>query len=126
MFPVGIRARIEGKAGEKAEYSVSSNITTGFEWHVVEDGGLRCETEYVSDPNPGILCGVGGLQVFRMVTDSPGTYILRAICMRSDELGGSLEVVFEAGPQGNPRGRSRCSRGQIQDHRAVARAMTRV
>ena len=101
VLPVSIRARLTGKAGEPAEYSVSSNITTGFEWHVVEDGGLRCESRYVSDPNPELLDGVGGSHVFRMTADSPGTYVLRALCMRSDEFGGSLEVVFEVGPAGH-------------------------
>ena len=98
--PVGIRARLAGTAGEPAEYSVRSNITTGFEWRVVEDGGLRCESRYVPDPNPGLLDGVGGHQVFVMTADSPGTYVLRAISTRSEEFGSSLEVVFEAGPPG--------------------------
>ena len=102
VSPVKTRARLTGEVGEPAEYSVSSNITTGFEWHIVEDGGLRCESRYVSDPNPEMLDGVGGTQVFRMTADSPGTYVLRAISMRSDEVGSSLEIVFEVGPQGHP------------------------
>lgn len=60
VSPVGIRVRLTGIVGEPADYRVDSNITTGFEWQVVEDGCLRCECSYVSDPNPDMLDGVGG------------------------------------------------------------------
>ena len=98
VSPVGTRARLAGKVGEPVEYRIRSNITTGFEWDVVDDGGLRCESAYVSDPNPRLLDGVGGSQVFRITAGSPGTFILRALYTRSDEVGGSLEIIFEADP----------------------------
>ena len=91
--PVNYRASLKTAAGKPAEYSIDANITTGFEWVIAESEGLQSSTAYVPDPNPRMLDGTGGRQVFRMSAESPGIYILRAVCIRSpDECGGALEL----------------------------------
>ena len=102
--PVENRKKVETVVGKTVSLTMDANITTGFRWVVVDDGGLICEDRYESDPNPGYLCGVGGKHIFEMTARSPGTYILHAVYMRPWEEQGinSLEVVLTATePAGN-------------------------
>ncbi|MBR4225865.1 MAG: protease inhibitor I42 family protein [Candidatus Methanomethylophilaceae archaeon] len=102
--PVGRRIALSAKAREKVSQAVGANTTTGFEWRVVDDGGMVCEDRYVSDPNPGFLCGVGGRHIFEMMAESPGTYVLRAVYQRPWEsyADDTLEIVLEASGQTEP------------------------
>ncbi len=102
--PVDSRVVLKAGAREVVSHSESANITTGFEWKVVDDGGLLYNDSYRSHPNPGTLCGVGGDHTFQMIAESPGTYTLRAVYMRpwEDYTGRSLEIVLEATGQDDP------------------------
>ncbi len=102
--PVDSRVVLKARAREIVSHSESANITTGFEWRVVDDGGLLCNDYYRSHPNTGALCGVGGDHTFEMIANSPGTYTLRAVYMRpwEDYADGSLEIVVEAAGQAEP------------------------
>ncbi|MBR6204372.1 MAG: protease inhibitor I42 family protein [Candidatus Methanomethylophilaceae archaeon] len=98
ILPVDRRISVKAVAREGVSYAADANTTTGYEWNVVDGGGLMFKDRYVSDPNPGALCGVGGRHVFEMMAESPGTYILRAVYARpwEDYSDDALEIVLEA------------------------------
>ena len=65
--------------GGTVEISLKGNITTGYDWVLVDSDGLTLVSdEYVPDYTGDIpLCGSGGTHVFRFSCDSPGSHTLR-------------------------------------------------
>lgn len=71
----------------KAEFALSSNPTTGFQWfaHLIKDGVVTLSDSngsYVSDETDQILCGSGGTQYFTITAVAPGETILVLDYMR--------------------------------------------
>lgn len=89
---------VEAEVRKRAVFDLKANITTGFSWKVVDDGGLRYSSNYVSNPNPKGMCGVGGRQNVALVADSPGVYKFSMVYSRSWEegSGSNLQVTFNA------------------------------
>lgn len=60
------------KAGDSRTVTIDSNPTTGYYWYVVTTGYDKCKvasSEYVSNPHPEGMTGVGGVQSFRLECD---------------------------------------------------------
>jgi len=68
------------RVGEKLKLSLASNITTGYSWELVELDTTVVENtaqEYVPDPAPEGMTGVGGIEIWDFTGRSPGTTPLR-------------------------------------------------
>lgn len=66
--------------GGKLKLSLASNITTGYSWELVELDTTVVENtaqEYVPDPAPEGMVGVGGTEIWDFTGRSPGTTPLR-------------------------------------------------
>ena len=61
--------------GATYEWEIESNPTTGYNWYIVSDEGLKIESEFVSKSD---LCGAPGIQVFKISSDKKGTFELVA------------------------------------------------
>ncbi len=107
--PVNSRVRLRTVPGKKAVHDKRANATTGFQWRIVDDGGMKCSDYYVSDPNPRGMCGVGGRHFFEMEADSPGIYVVRAVYSRPWEEGyiDALEMTVEVVPDDKDGAQSR-------------------
>ena len=95
---------VDAEVRKQAVFDLRANITTGFAWEVVDDGGLRYSSRYVSNPNPKGMCGVGGRQHVALVADSPGVYKFSMSYRRSWEegSGSNLMVTLNAKPAPQP------------------------
>ena len=56
--------------------SLRGNPTTGYGWTCEAPEGVDVESSYVPDIASGDICGSGGTFVFRIHSDTPGTYDL--------------------------------------------------
>ena len=56
-------------------WEIESNPTTGYNWSLVSDEGLKIETEFITKSD---LCGAPGIQVFMISSDKKGTFKLTA------------------------------------------------
>lgn len=66
---------IEVEAGEEFTIVVDSNVTTGFEWRLVEDTPNEAVVEFVSqeyEPDEPITTGSGGVDIWTFRAVAPG------------------------------------------------------
>ena len=56
-------------------WEMESNPTTGYNWYLRSDEGLKVDTEFISDSK---LCGAPGIHVFLISSDRKGTFTLTA------------------------------------------------
>jgi len=71
--------------GEAFELTLEANATTGYTWEVAdiaEDIVQLTGSEYIPDPNPERLCGVGGKSVFRFQAMGKGRTTLKLVYHR--------------------------------------------
>jgi predicted secreted protein len=72
---------IELRAGETLRLRLAANRTTGYRWHAsgVEDGYLSVPQppEYVPDQASPRVAGAGGIEVWQLRAQRPGTVVLR-------------------------------------------------
>lgn len=86
--------------GELVVVELAENPTTGFQWSLEADEGVRLQaSEYVQDPGGAI--GGGGRRRFPMVIYQPGAFSIRAKLWRSWEGDRSIcarfGLVFQVG-----------------------------
>ena len=62
-------------AGSVYRWELESNPTTGYNWYLVSDEGLKIETEFKSDSE---LCGAPGIHTFLISSEKKGTFKLTA------------------------------------------------
>jgi inhibitor of cysteine peptidase len=71
---------IELRAGETLQLRLTANRTTGYRWHAsgTEDGCLSAPQppEYFPDQPPRVA-GAGGIEVWQLRAQRPGTAVLR-------------------------------------------------
>ena len=56
-------------------WELQSNPTTGYNWFIVSDEGLKIESEFITKSD---LCGAPGIHVFMISSDKKGTFELIA------------------------------------------------
>ena len=56
-------------------WELESNPTTGYNWYLRTDEGLKVDTEFISKSD---LCGAPGILVFMITSDKKGTFDLIA------------------------------------------------
>ena len=56
-------------------WELESNPTTGYNWYLVSDEGLKIETEFKADSE---LCGAPGIHTFLISSEKKGTFKLTA------------------------------------------------
>lgn len=56
-------------------WEMESNPTTGYDWFLVSNQGLKVDTEFISKSD---LCGAPGIHVFLISSDKKGTFELIA------------------------------------------------
>ena len=61
--------------GSIYRWELESNPTTGYNWYLVSDEGLKVETEFKSDSE---LCGAPGIHTFLISSEKKGTFKLTA------------------------------------------------
>ncbi|MDO5846040.1 MAG: protease inhibitor I42 family protein [Methanocorpusculum sp.] len=78
-------------AGDKIQFVLPANPTTGYEWNVTSSSGLTVVSEYVSDTpktaEEEMMTGVGGKQIYTVSAPKAGTYTFTAVYKRSWETG---------------------------------------
>ena len=67
----------ELKIGETYVWKLKSNPTTGFDWHIMDEGPFTVEKDYIYKGAPGIV-GAGGTTVFRITSDVAGENVIHA------------------------------------------------
>jgi len=76
------------EVGEEALIDLSENHTTGFIWHyeIAGDGIVEViSDEYISDPNPNGVDGVGGSRRITIKAVAPGEASIEMVCKRADD-----------------------------------------
>lgn len=72
--------RLSVTSGRDVRIFLQSNVTTGYLWYFTQDiDGAVFEFrggDYMSDPNPRGMAGVGGMQTFDFSAISPGKVVL--------------------------------------------------
>lgn len=61
--------------GSVYKWELESNPTTGYNWYLRSEEGLKVETEFISKSD---LCGAPGILVFLISSDKKGTFDLIA------------------------------------------------
>ena len=96
IHPESFSELMTGKASEaKADVSsvyrweIESNPTTGYDWHLRSDEGLKIESEFITKSD---LCGAPGVRVFLISSEKKGTFTLIADYKRSWEKEAPLET----------------------------------
>ena len=54
-------------------WEIESNPTTGYDWHLRSDEGLKVDSEFITKSD---LCGAPGVRVFLISSDKKGTFNL--------------------------------------------------
>ena len=54
-------------------WEIESNPTTGYDWHLRSDEGLKIDSEFITKSD---LCGAPGVRVFLISSDKKGTFNL--------------------------------------------------
>ena len=72
-------------------WELESNPTTGFNWYIVSDEGLKIESEFI---NKSDLCGAPGIQVFKISSDKKGIFNLVAEYKRPWEDAEPVEAAY--------------------------------
>ena len=75
--------------GTVYRWEMESNPTTGYNWYLRSDEGLRIESEFISKSD---LCGAPGILVFKISSDRKGTFKLIADYKRQWEKEAPLET----------------------------------
>ena len=70
-------------------WEIESNPTTGYNWFLVSDEGLKVETEFITKSD---LCGAPGIHVFKISSDKKGTFNLIAEYKRPWEKEGPVKT----------------------------------
>jgi inhibitor of cysteine peptidase len=69
------------RAGETLRLRLAANRTTGYRWHAsgAEDGCLSVpqSPEYIPDQASPRVAGAGGIEVWQLRAQRPGTVVLR-------------------------------------------------
>ena len=66
---------VYANVGSIYRWEIESNPTTGYNWFLVSDEGLKIESEFITKSD---LCGAPGIQVFMISSDRKGTFDLVA------------------------------------------------
>ena len=72
-------------------WELQSNPTTGYNWFIVSDEGLKIESEFITKSD---LCGAPGIQVFKISSDKKGTFNLVAEYKRPWEDAEPVEAAY--------------------------------
>lgn len=84
--PASGAVTVEARVGDTIVVSLEANMTTGYEWTFAGGDTFTIEkSEYVPDPNPEELVGVGGTQVVTLKVTEVGESELRGTYARSWE-----------------------------------------
>ncbi|MBR4686547.1 MAG: protease inhibitor I42 family protein [Candidatus Methanomethylophilaceae archaeon] len=67
---------ISVKVGEEFTVGLRGNVTTGYDWVLVSDGGIALVDDLyrVDDPGNPPRVGVGGIHYFTLKAEKAGTY----------------------------------------------------
>lgn len=76
-------------AGTVYRWEIESNPTTGYNWFLRSDEGLKVETEFITKSD---LCGAPGIHVFLISSDKKGTFDLIADYKRPWEKEAPIET----------------------------------
>ena len=93
--------------GQRLVVSLAANPTTGYQWALVDAGGLVPvgEPAYVRDPAPPGIAGSGGTSVWTFAAERPGRGTLRLAYGRAFEPGVAPGQTFEVPVDVRPAGR---------------------
>lgn len=73
--------------GDKIQFVLPSNPTTGYEWNVTASAGLTVVSDFIAPAE--LMPGAGGQQVYTVSSAKAGTYTFTAVYKRSWETSGS-------------------------------------
>ena len=68
-------AEVTVKVDSVYRWELESNPTTGYNWYLVSDKGLKIDSEFITRSD---LCGAPGVHVFKITSDKAGSFTLKA------------------------------------------------